>query len=82
MSHKELTDMNVPSLPSAGSTARYELRFEHLFNRGRGFVFPCNADGLVDLDGLSDRGRNNYLFARALVGRELAFPVTCDLDGP
>ena len=54
--------------------ARYELRFDHLFVSGRGYAFPCDADGRVDLDTLSERSRNNYLYARALVGRETAVP--------
>ncbi|WP_284620571.1 hypothetical protein [Aquabacterium humicola] len=53
----------------------YELRFESLFVAGRGFSFPCNAQGAVDLNQLSDRARCNYLFARALVGREFAAPT-------
>ena len=57
--------------------ARFELRFSHLFRPGRGYSFPCDARGCVDLDGLSDSLRDNYLFARALVGHELAAPVTC-----
>jgi hypothetical protein len=52
-----------------------------LFNSGRGYSFPCDPKGLVDLDQLSDGARNNYLYARAMVGRELAFPAVrpCDL---
>ena len=38
------------------------------------FAFPCDAQGRVDMDGLSERARANYLFARAMVGRELAQP--------
>ena len=53
----------------------YELRFQSLFDSGRGFAFPCDPKGLVDLDKLSDRARNNYLYARAMVGRELACPA-------
>ena len=53
----------------------YELRFQSLFDSGRGFAFPCDPKGTVDLDKLSDRARNNYLYARAMVGRELAFPA-------
>lgn len=53
----------------------YELRFQSLFDSGRGFAFPCDPEGQVDLDKLSDRARNNYLYARAMVGRELAFPA-------
>lgn len=56
---------------------QFELRFSHLFRPGRGYSFPCDAQGCVNLDGLSDKLRNNYLFARALVGHELAAPVTC-----
>jgi hypothetical protein len=54
---------------------QFELRFQSLFNRGRGYSFPCDAKGLVDLDQLSDGARNNYLYARAMVGRELAVPA-------
>lgn len=57
------------------ASASYELRFQSLFDSGRGFAFPCDPSGLVDLDQLSDRARNNYLYARAMVGRELAVPA-------
>lgn len=53
----------------------YEVRFRSLFNEGRGLSFPCDAEGRVDLDDLSDAARNNYLYARALVGREYAAPA-------
>jgi hypothetical protein len=43
-------------------------------HRSRGLAFPCDASGQVNLDALSDRGRNNYLFARAMVGREFSTP--------
>ena len=54
--------------------ARFEIRFQSLFREGRGLAFPCNAAGLVDLDALTDQGRRNYLFARAMIGREFAMP--------
>jgi hypothetical protein len=54
---------------------QFELRFQSLFDNGRGFSFPCDPKGQVDLDRLSDRARNNYFYARAVVGRELAFPA-------
>ncbi|VTU45649.1 hypothetical protein SRS16P2_00255 (plasmid) [Variovorax sp. SRS16] len=53
----------------------HELRFNHLFHAGRTFVFPCDAKGRVDLDSLGTRARNNYFFARALVGREVGPPT-------
>jgi len=57
------------------STNQFELRFQSLFDSGRGFAFPCDPNGRVDLDRLSDRARNNYLYARAMVGRELSVPA-------
>ena len=54
---------------------QFELRFQSLFDSGRGYAFPCGPTGEVDLDGLSERARSNYLYARAMVGRELAFPA-------
>ena len=54
---------------------QFQLRFQSLFDSGRGYAFPCDPTGLVDLDSLSDRARNNYLYARAMVGRELAVPA-------
>lgn len=61
-------------MTTAKSSSQFQLRFRSLFNSGRGYAFPCDPKGQVDLDGLSDRARNNYLFARAMVGRELAVP--------
>lgn len=55
--------------------AAYELHFKSLFDEGRVYSFPCDASGHVDMDSLSDHARNNYLFARALVGRELSRPA-------
>ena len=54
---------------------QFQLCFRSLFQSGRGFSFPCNPQGQVDLDHLSERARNNYLFARAMVGRDLAVPA-------
>jgi hypothetical protein len=59
---------------------QFELRFQSLFDSGRGYAFPCGPDGRVDLDSLSERMRHNYLYARAMVGRELSVPsVACSL---
>jgi hypothetical protein len=54
--------------------AQFEIRFESLFNEERGLAFPCDATGRVDLDALSEKGRINYLFARAMMGREYGMP--------
>jgi hypothetical protein len=53
----------------------YELRFENLFAVGRGYAFPCDARGQVDLNGLSERQRNAYLYARAVMGRQTSSPT-------
>jgi hypothetical protein len=53
-------------LPAFGE-ARNELRYRGLFDPGRGFTFPCDAQCCVELDRLSKRVRVNYLFARATV---------------
>ncbi|MES3000543.1 MAG: hypothetical protein V4787_07610 [Pseudomonadota bacterium] len=52
----------------------YQLCFRSLFHSGRGFSFPCDPGGEVILDTLSERARNNYFYARAMVGRELSVP--------
>jgi hypothetical protein len=59
---------------SIAEASRFEVWFESLYNSGRGLVFPCDETGHVDLDALSDRGRSNYLLARAMLGREYATP--------
>ncbi len=53
----------------------YELRFESLFHAGRALAFPCDAHGGVRLDSLSEKALQNYLFARAVVGRDYASPT-------
>jgi hypothetical protein len=58
-----------------GEQSGYELRFDSLFEEGRALSFPCDASGRVDLDTMSDRARNNYLYARAVVGREFRAPA-------
>lgn len=57
------------------ATTPYQLCFRSLFNSGRGYSFPCDPRGEVILDALSERARNNYFYARAMVGRELAVPL-------
>jgi hypothetical protein len=52
-----------------------ELRFSSLFDAGRGFAFPCDADGDVDAGTLSERGRQSLHHALSAVGRDLAMPV-------
>ena len=66
--------MNTTSIKS-NDFAGYELRFQSLFDEGRGYAFRCDAAGRVDLDSLSERARLNYFSARALIGRDFCAPV-------
>ena len=63
--------MNTTNL----SRSSHVLRFRSLFNEGRGYVFPCDAQGHVDMDSLGERLLNNYLYARSVIGREFATPA-------
>lgn len=66
------TTMNA-SRPSVEFS--YHLRFCSLFNPGRALAFPCDQAGHVDLNALSEASRRNYFYARAMLGREFAFPA-------
>ncbi len=59
----------------SANAQHYELRFRSLFNEGRGYAFPCDAQGHVDMDLLGERLLNNYLYARSVIGREFATPA-------
>jgi hypothetical protein len=59
-----------PKTPPTG----FEVRFEPLTKDGHALVFPCDARGRVDLDALPPRARSNYLYARALMGRDFSRP--------
>lgn len=63
--------MNTAPMPLAA----YELRFQSLFQEGRALAFPCDAQGHVNMDALTERARHNYLYARTVVGREFATPA-------
>jgi len=53
----------------------FELRFHSLFGAGRGYSFPCDQAGRVDIDALSDSARNNYFFAHSVIGRDVGMPA-------
>ena len=53
----------------------FEISFQSLFHAGRALCFPCDEQGQVTMDSLSERARDNYLYARAVVGREYAYPL-------
>ena len=58
----------------------YELRFQSLFDAGRAYAFPCDAAGHVDMDALSETARENYLYARTVIGREFSIPAVLESD--
>jgi hypothetical protein len=59
----------------ASTAAGHVLRFRSLFDEGRGYAFPCDAGGRVDMDALSRRALDNYLYARTVIGREFLTPA-------
>jgi len=68
-------DTAVHAAPhSSAAQSAFELRFPPLSGTGRALSFPCDASGSVHMDSLSERARNNYLLARALMGREYGWP--------
>jgi len=64
----------------ASPVARYELRFLSLLEGGRGFAFPCDADGHVDIGSLTERNRSNYYYARTVIGREFSVPAVAIIE--
>ena len=67
---------SVAALESAG----FRLRFGALSSPGRSLTFPCDAHGNVDLDALDPRAVDDYLYARAMIGREFAPPTVQRVD--
>jgi hypothetical protein len=66
--------ISAPLLP-AESIARYELRFQSLFHTGRALAFPCDREGEVHWDTMTDRARASFVRAQGSVGREYASPA-------
>jgi hypothetical protein len=79
--HASGSAQSTPANPSCSSIAEaaqgasFVLHFSSLFHAGRGLAFPCDEQGVVNLDTLPTLSRNNYLYARAMLGREFASPA-------
>jgi len=73
--------MHTTSSPRPPQAAQFELRFQSLFDAGKALAFPCDARGQVQMDELSERALENYLYARAVVGRDYAMPQLCPSRG-
>lgn len=54
--------------------SNFEVWYESFASDGRALSFPCDAEGRVDIDALSERCRNNYFLVRAMLGRDYASP--------
>lgn len=53
----------------------YALWFHSLLDTEDTLSFPCDAAGRVDMDTLSDKARDDYLYARTVVGRVFRPPA-------
>ena len=51
------------------------LHFEPLTAGDAGLDVPCDPQGRVGLDALGEKLRNDYFFARTLIGRLFAAPT-------
>jgi hypothetical protein len=58
----------------------FEVQYLSLEAAEHDLRFPCDPQGRVDLDGLSPQAVENYLFARALVGRSFAPPALVECE--
>jgi hypothetical protein len=67
--------MTAALTPAAESLARYELRFQSLFHSGRALAFPCDREGEVQWEAMTDGARASFLRAQGSVGREYASPA-------
>jgi hypothetical protein len=67
----------MPTAPRAYAThaVHYELRFQSLSNKADALAFPCDREGHVFLDELSEAAKRSYLYARVVIGREFALPA-------
>ncbi|WP_457423532.1 hypothetical protein [Roseateles sp. P5_E7] len=66
---------NQEACRAAVPAATHLLHFEPLAIGDAGLDIPCDPQGCVGLDGLGDKLRNDYFFARTLIGRLFAAPT-------
>lgn len=50
------------------------LHYQSLSLAERSYDFPCDGEGHVQLDELTEPQRNDYFYARVVVGNSLAAP--------
>lgn len=61
--------------PLTTAPATHLLHFEPLTAGDAGLDIPCDPCGRVGLDALGEKLRNDYFFARTLIGRLFARPT-------
>ena len=59
---------------SHSSAHRFQIRFPSVPLHERPMAFPCDAEGNVDMDRLSEVTRSDYFFARIMIRRQSAKP--------
>jgi hypothetical protein len=71
----------MSAVPVGPSHAAYEIRFQARCGDTT-WSFPCDMHGRVDMDLMEERDRNNYLFARAVIGYRFLAPkiVACCIE--
>ena len=74
-----LAEMDQPDAFGAAAQSSAQpthlLHFEPLTAGDAGLDVPCDPQGRVGLDALGDKLRNDYFFARTLIGRLFAAPT-------
>ena len=58
-----------------GAACSHELIFGSLRAHAPNIFVPCDESGKVDIDSLSQRMRDTYFWARAMIGREYSYPA-------
>jgi hypothetical protein len=61
-------------MPACLDATHFELRYRSFSPHRCGYAFPCDVNGRVNVDQLSEEVRENYLYARAMVGFDLQQP--------
>jgi len=55
--------------------SEHVLLFQSLTDAQSSCAFPCDSRGHVDMDALSESAREDYVYARAVIGREYLAPA-------
>lgn len=72
MHQRHRSTMNPPSVCETKHPC--ELQFESLSGSGQTRTFPCDVSGHVNMNLLADHALYEYLYVRALIGREFSAP--------